>query len=168
VTAPKPAPKSVIITGGRGAEIRIEAGDSTRPGTSAGAAPGGSADATASPDGTGNDSAGRGDARPRKHARVTIDGLGTDRDFDSFGEFVDNEPALAMMVVAIVTVVFLAPVLAIALTLWYRMRKARLLNETMLKLAEKGIVPSAAALDALAGGKQAAMVAPYYEQAKQV
>jgi hypothetical protein len=48
------------------------------------------------------------------------------------------------------------------------MRKARLLNETMLKLAEKGIVPSADALDALAGGKQAAVVAPYYEQAKQV
>ena len=63
------------------------------------------------------------------------------------------------MVVAIVTVVFLAPVLAIALILWYRMRKARMLNETMLKLAEKGIVPSADALEALAGGKQAAAVA---------
>ncbi len=85
---------------------------------------------------------------------MTIDGLGTDREFDSFDEFVHDEPALAAMVVAIVAVVFFAPVLAIALILWYRMRKARMLNETMLKLAEKGIVPSADALDALAGGKQ--------------
>jgi hypothetical protein len=99
---------------------------------------------------------------------VTIDGIGTDREFESFDEFVNNEPALFAMVVAVVAVVFFAPVLAIALILWYRMRKTRMLNETMLKLAEKGIVPSADALDALAGGKQPAAVAPYYEQAKQV
>ena len=78
------------------------------------------------------------------------------------------------MVVAIVAVVFLAPVLVIALILWYRMRKARMLNETMLKLAERGVVTSADALEALAGGKQAAVVAaaaaaaPLYEQAKQI
>ena len=166
--ATKPAAKSLTITDGRGAEIKIDVRDNARADTPAEAAPGGSADATTSPDGAGNDSTGRGSTKPRKHARVTIDGLGTDRDFDSFGEFVDHEPALAVMVVAIVTVVFLAPVLAIALILWYRMRKARMLNETMLKLAEKGIVPSADALDALVGGKQAAVVAAYYEQAKQV
>ena len=78
------------------------------------------------------------------------------------------------MVVAIVTVVFLAPVLAIGLILWYRMRKARMLNETMLTLAEKGIVTPAAALEALSSGKQAAVVAtaastaPLYEQARQI
>jgi hypothetical protein len=77
------------------------------------------------------------------------------------------------MVIAIVAVVFLSPVLAIGLILWYRMRKARMLNETMLKLAEKGIVAPADALDALAGGKQAALAttaatAPLYEQAKQI
>jgi len=166
--AAKPAAKSLTITDGRGAEVRIDVHDNARADTPTVAAPEGSADANGSPDGTANDSTARRDARPRKHARVTIDGLGADRNFDSFGDFVDNEPALAMMVVAIVTVVFLAPVLAIALILWYRMRKARMLNETMLKLAEKGIVPSADALDALVGGKQAAVVASYYEQAKQV
>jgi hypothetical protein len=78
------------------------------------------------------------------------------------------------MVVAIVTVVFLSPVLAIGLILWYRMRKARMLNETMLKLAEKGVVTSGDALEALAGGKTAAVLqgsataAPIYEQAKQI
>jgi len=69
----------------------------------------------------------------------------------------------------------MAPVLAIGLILWYRMRKARMLNETMLKLAEKGVVSSSDALEALAGGKQAAAVvaaaaavAPLQEQSKQI
>jgi hypothetical protein len=167
VTAPTPAGKSVTITDGRGAEIRIEARDGTGKSAPAQAAPEVNAEATP-PDGAGNDAPGRRDGRPRKHARVTIEGLDHDRDFDSFGNFVDNEPELAGMVVAIVMVVFFAPVLAIALVLWYRMRKARMLNETMLKLAEKGVVPSADALDALTGGKQPAAVAPYFEQARQV
>ena len=77
------------------------------------------------------------------------------------------------MVVSIVALVFLSPVLAIALILWYRMRKARMLNETMLKLAEKGVVPPAEALGALAGNPSAALAAapsaaPIYEQAKQI
>jgi hypothetical protein len=164
----KPATKSMTIKDGRGAEIKIDVSDDSRAEAAAQAAPGGSTEVTASPDGTASDLTGRREARPRKHARVTIDGLGPDRDFDSFGEFVDKEPAMAGMVVAIVAVVFLAPVLAIALVLWYRMRKARMLNETMLKLAEKGIVPSADALETLATGKPPAAAAPYYEQAKQV
>ncbi|MEP7183825.1 MAG: DUF6249 domain-containing protein, partial [Betaproteobacteria bacterium] len=105
--------------------------------------------------------------------KVEITGLGSDREFDSFGEFVHDEPALAGMVVAIVAVVFLSPVLAIALILWYRMRKARMLNDTMLTLAEKGLVPPAEALSALTGNAAAAMAtgsstAPIYEQAKQL
>jgi len=168
VAATTPAGKSLTITDGRGTEVRIDVRDGTRADTAAGVAPGDSTDATSSPDGANDGSAGHRDARPRKHARVTIDGLDADRDFDSFGQFVDNEPALAAMVIGIVAVVFFAPVLAIALILWYRMRKARMVNETMLKLAEKGVVPSADALDAFTGGKQAAAVAPYYEQAKQV
>jgi hypothetical protein len=168
--ATKPAGKSLTITNGQGAAVRIDVRENARADTPTEAAPGSSADAKSSPEGNADDSATRRDARPRKHPRVTIDRLGTDPnfDFDSFDEFVNNEPALFAMVVGIVAVIFFAPVLAIALILWYRMRKARLLNETMLKLAEKGIVPSADALDALVGGKQAAMVAPYYEQAKQV
>ena len=110
-----------------------------------------------------------------KHGRIQIDGLGDDKEFDTVGDFVREEPELAGMVVAVVTVVFMAPVLAIGLILWYRMRKARMLNETMLKLAEKGVVTSSDALEALAGGKQAAAVvaaaaavAPLQEQAKQI
>ena len=109
----------------------------------------------------------------KKGKRVRVGVFGDDREFDSFNDFVHTEPGLAFMVVSIVALVFLSPVLAIALILWYRMRKARMLNETMLKLAEKGIVPPAEALGALAGNPSAAIAAapsaaPLYEQAKQI
>ena len=145
--------KSMTIKDGRGAEIKIDIGE------------GGKASVTQS---AKEDSEGGADTprKGRKRAQVTIDGLG-DKEFDSFDEFVHDEPALAAMVILVVATVFFAPVLAIALILWYRMRKQRMLNETMLKLAEKGIVPSAEAMSAL-GGKPSAAMAPYYEQAKQV
>lgn len=114
--------------------------------------------------------------KPAKKAskRVRIAGAGSDREYDSFEEFVHDQPEVAGMVVAIVAVVFLAPVLAIGLVLWYRLRKARMMNETMLKLAEKGVVPPTEALSALAGGKDGAAVlasvptSPVYEQVKQI
>jgi len=162
-TVPKPGSKSMSIGDGRGAEIKIDVSASP-PAAKSGAEA--SPDAAASPDSSGDDTSQRG--KSKKRARVTIEDLDTDKEFDSFDEFVHDQPALAAMVVGIVSVVFFAPVLAIALILWYRMRKARMLNETMLKLAEKGIVPSADALDALSGGKQPAAAATYYEQAKQV
>ena len=117
-----------------------------------------------------------GGVGPGKHGkRVRVGGgvFGDDHEYDSFNDFVRTEPGLAFMVVSIVALVFLSPVLAIALILWYRMRKARMLNETMLKLAEKGVVPPAEALGALAGNESAAMsaapsAAPIYEQAKQI
>jgi Domain of unknown function (DUF6249) len=104
--------------------------------------------------------------------RVHVTGSGRDHEFDSFDDFVNHDPP-AIMIVAIVAVIFLSPVLVVALILVYRMRKARMLNETMLKLAEKGIVPPAEALGALAGNTAAAMaaspgVASIYEQARQM
>ena len=113
---------------------------------------------------------------PGKHGkrRVRVGIFGDDREYNSVADFAHTEPGLAFMVVMIVAVVFLSPVLAIALILWYRMRKARMLNETMLRLAEKGIVPPADAMSALAGGNPAAALsvgpatAPLYEQAKQI
>jgi len=105
--------------------------------------------------------------------RVQITGLGSDHEYDSFDQFVNQEPGTAGFVLAIVALVVLSPVFAIALILGYRMRKARMLNETMLKLAEKGVVPPAEALGALTGNTAAALAAgastaPLYEQAKQL
>lgn len=109
---------------------------------------------------------------PGPHGKgVSVRGLGNDADFDSFDQFVEKSPAIAFMAFMIVAVVFLAPVLAIGLILWYRMRKARMLNETMIRLAEKGVVPPAEAIGALGGSTSVAAsptVAPLYEQAKQL
>ena len=111
---------------------------------------------------------------PGKHGkRVRVGVFGDDREYDSFNDFVHAEPGLSAMVVMIVAIVVLSPVLVIGLFLWYRMRKARMMNETMLKLAEKGVMPPAEALNALAGNSSAALsaapsTAPLYEQAKQI
>jgi len=175
VTAPKPptTSKTVTISDGRGAQAKmtIEVKDPADAAVSAGDA----TDAEDSPPtGAGKAGSGGHNVSIGRHGRVKVDGLGADREFDSVGEFVHDEPAIATMVVLIVTVVFLSPVLAIGLILWYRIRKTRMLNETMLKLAEKGVVPTAEALEALAGGKQAALLAsasataPIYEEAKQI
>ena len=120
---------------------------------------------------TGGPILGVGPGKHGKRARVGV--FGDDREFDSFNDFVHTEPGIATMVIMIVALVFLSPVLAIGLILWYRMRKARMLNDTMLRLAEKGIVPPAEALNALAGNSSAALAAtpsaaPLYEQARQI
>ena len=107
--------------------------------------------------------------------RLRIDGLGHDRDYDSFEQFVRDAPWLAGLVFFTVLLVFLIPLLIIVLLIWYKIRKNRMANETMLKLAERGIVPPAAAMDAVATGTaaQAADAAasappamPAYERAR--
>jgi hypothetical protein len=66
--------------------------------------------------------------------------------------------------------VFLVPLLIIVLLIWYKVRKTRMLNETMLKLAEKGVVPPAEAMASLNANQVSAGPAttPLYEQAKQM
>ena len=50
------------------------------------------------------------------------------------------------LVFVTVLLVFLIPLLIIVLLIWYKIRKNRMANETMLKLAERGVVPPAAAM----------------------
>lgn len=69
---------------------------------------------------------------------------GVDRQYDSFDQFLDRDPGLAFLVMGIVFIVFLTPILIIALVVWYKVRRNRMQNETMLKLAEKGIAPPVA------------------------
>lgn len=176
--ATAPAPKSqstsktVTITDGRG-QAKIEVKQEGNAASKGSATPGDSPDEEDSAGAVGKSGSASRGVVIGKHGRIQIDGLG-DKEFDSVGDFVRDEPELAGMVVAIVTVVFLSPVLAIALILWYRMRKARMLNETMLQLAERGVVTSSDALAALAGGKAAEVaaavtaVAPIQEQARQM
>jgi len=163
-TKSAPASKSVTITGGKGNEAKIEITDDDSAAKSAEKSAGADAGSdTATP--------GKGSRHKGKRARITVDG---DSDYDSFDAFAHDQPMVAAMVFLIVAVIFLAPVLAIGMILWYRFRKQRMLNETMLKLAEKGVVQPAEALGAIANGKAASAmqsapaVAPIYAQAQRI
>jgi len=92
-----------------------------------------------------------------KHIR--IQGFGRDREYDSFEQFVHDTPWLAALVFVTTLTIFLVPLLIIVLLIWYKLRKNRLANETMLKLAERGVVPPAAAMDAVASGNTSSLAA---------
>jgi hypothetical protein len=109
--------------------------------------------------------------------KITIEGLGgEDRQFDSFEEFVQKAPSIAVMFFITLMVLFLLPLLIVVLLVWYKLRKNRLANETMLKLAERGVVPPATAMEAVASGTAASVAAsaapppppgmPAFEQAR--
>jgi len=113
-------------------------------------------------------------AAAKRGKRVHVMGIESDREYDSFSELVHEEPWLGALIFWSVTLVFVTPLLIIVALVWYKMRKNRLLNETMLKLAEKGVVPPGEAMEAIALGKPGAAMgsgAPagaLYEQARQV
>lgn len=121
-------------------------------------------DAAAAPDTAGDA------ARDGHRKGITIGISGTDREYDSFDQFLDRDPWLATMVIGVVFVVFLTPILLVALVVWYKMRKTRLQNETMVKLAERGALPPAEAMQAVVGGRADAAIAatsvPLAEQAR--
>ena len=134
------------------------------------------------PDAAGDAAAPEGGAKGGTHAiiidkgnkHIRIEGLGRDREYDSFDQFVNDAPWLAGLVFLSVLLVFLVPLLIIVLLIWYKLRKNRIANETMLKLAERGVVPPATAMDAVASGNAASVAAaavpppanPAYDQAR--
>jgi len=92
---------------------------------------------------------------------------------------VQDAPWLAGLVFLSTLLVFLVPLLIVVLLIWYKLRKNRIANETMLKLAERGVVPPAAAMDAVASGTAGSVAAaatapapppgmPAYEQVRYV
>jgi len=104
----------------------------------------------------------------RGSPNVTVGG----HEYDSFEAFVEQAPWIAGLVFMATALVFLVPLMVIILVIWYKMRRTRMMNETMLKLAERGVVPPAQAMQAIAEGRPAqalesgAATAPLYEQAK--
>ncbi len=92
------------------------------------------------------------------------------------GDFSDVPPAwIGSVAKFTVLVIFVVPLLGVALIVWYKMRRARMLNETLVKLAEKGITPPPETLQALGGTgvvaaamQSAAPGTPAYDQAKAV
>lgn len=104
----------------------------------------------------------------RGSPQVTVGG----HEYDSFEAFVEQAPWIAGLVFMTTALVFLVPLVVIILVIWYKMRRARMMNETMLKLAERGTVPAGEAMQAIANGRPAQALesnpatAPLYEQAK--
>ena len=102
----------------------------------------------------------------RGRARILIDG---DEDFDVSGpgwSFAKKNPWVIGLVFLIVGSIFLTPVILLIGIIWYKLRKTRLQNEAMLRLAEKGVIPPAQAADALATNGSPASAAPLlYQQA---
>jgi hypothetical protein len=88
-----------------------------------------------------------------KRKRVVVGLGGPDREYDSFEQFVHEDRGLAAMVVGIVFIVFLTPVLITGLFIWYKLRKNRMLNDTMIQLAERGVAPTTEMLQALQSGR---------------
>ena len=110
------------------------------------------------------------DAKPRGKrgaAHIRIDG--DDEDFDISGpgwSIAKKNPWIIGLVFLIVGSIFLTPVILLIGIIWYKLRRTRLQNEAMLKLAEKGVVPPAQAADALASNGSPSTVAPQlYQQA---
>ena len=99
---------------------------------------------------------------------VTVGG----HEYDSFEAFVEQAPWIAGLVFMTTALVFLVPLVVIILVIWYKMRRARMMNETMLKLAERGVVPPGEAMQAIANGRpepalqSGPATASLYEQAR--
>ena len=111
-----------------------------------------------------------GTSSRRKGINVDVDG--SEHRYGSFEEFLERAPSLAAAVAAIVFIVFLTPILLLGLAIWYKLRKSRMQSETMLQLAEKGVVPSPESLQAMTSGRvdanivRAASALPPAEQMK--
>jgi hypothetical protein len=89
--------------------------------------------------------------------------LDSDEDFEAVTE---RMPWIIGLIFLVVGSIFLTPIVLLVGIIWYKLRKARLQNEAMLALAEKGVVPPAHAAEALAVGAAPASAAPQiYQQA---
>jgi hypothetical protein len=114
------------------------------------------------------DGSGNADAPPKprspKRASITI---GDDGDFTSFSQLVESDPWLAALIFMSVALFFLVPIVLVIGIIWYKLRKTRLQNESMLALAERGLAPPAPpAPPGAPAGATAGVVgsAPVYEQ----
>ncbi|HKW81225.1 MAG TPA: hypothetical protein VJQ49_09475, partial [Casimicrobiaceae bacterium] len=99
----------------------------------------------------------------RRHRRgsVRID------DFDSFGQAMDMAPWIVGVIFLVLGSIFLTPILVLIGIIWYKLRKTRMQNEAVIKLAEKGVMPSAQAVDAVVTGIAPAKAAPAVAEAVQ-
>jgi hypothetical protein len=85
---------------------------------------------------------------PRRRGHVQIG----DDDFASFNEALHTAPWVVGLAFLVVGSIFLTPVFLLIGIIWYKLRKTRLQNEAVLKLAERGAMAPAQAADAVMSG----------------
>jgi hypothetical protein len=90
----------------------------------------------------------------RHRAGIQVD------DFDSFRQAMDVAPWIVGVVFLVLGSIFLTPIILLVGIIWYKLRKTRLQNDAVLKLAERGVMPSAQAVDAVMAGTPPAQAAP--------
>jgi hypothetical protein len=91
------------------------------------------------------------DDRRSKRRRATIR-IDSDRDFESFKDAARAAPWVVGLVFLVVGSIFLTPVILLIGIVWYKLRKTRMQNEALVKLAEQGVVPAAQAVDSVVSG----------------
>ncbi len=116
------------------------------------------------------------DTPPSKKRRRGHIQIGDD-EFDSFNDALHTAPWVVGLAFLVAGSILLTPVFLLIGIIWYKLRKTRLQNEALLKLAEKGVMPPAQAVDTMmsgvtqdaaasAGASTTASVAtPVYQQA---
>ena len=85
-------------------------------------------------------------ARRRGHIQIGDD------DFDSFNEALHTAPWVVGLAFLVAGSILLTPVFLLIGIIWYKLRKTRLQNEAVLKLAERGAMAPAQAVDAVMSG----------------
>lgn len=103
------------------------------------------------------DDADSGSKRSKRHRAVIR--LNSDRDFESFKDAMNSAPWIVGLVFLVVGSIFLTPVILLIGIVWYKLRKTRMQNEALLRLAEKGVIPPAQAADAVTSGVMPASAA---------
>ena len=85
---------------------------------------------------------------PRRRGHIKIG----DDDFDSFNEALHTAPWVVGLAFLVAGSILLTPVFLLIGIIWYKLRKTRLQNEAVLKLAERGAMAPAQAADAVMSG----------------
>ena len=131
-----------------------------------------SAGATDASDEKTDSSTSKKSQRRRAHIKIGDD------DFDSFNEALRTAPWVVGLAFLVAGSILLTPVFLLVGIIWYKLRKTRLQNEAVLKLAERGAMAPAQAADAVMSGVTpegavastaaplaASSAAPVYQQA---
>jgi hypothetical protein len=93
-----------------------------------------------------------GSKRGKKHRAVVRIDSDSDPDFESFKDVAKTAPWMIGAILLVAGSIFLTPIILLVGVVWYKLRKTRMQNEVLLALAEKGVVPTAQAVDAVTSG----------------